>query len=105
RQHRCPTTHAALHPLATRAILPHLVTRPDLPTHHDRYRILAITCPFHPPDTRAKMRRDRPALFARACALEDLLHKRRTALGNDPVWLPRFARPLANAQDTLPGNR
>ncbi len=64
-------------------------------------------CPFHRPDTWAQMRRDRPALFDRACALEHLLNIRRAALGKDPVWLTRFNRPLAEAigaaQDPLPG--
>lgn len=53
------------------------------------------------------MRRDRPELFARACALESLLNTRRAALGKDPVWLTRFNMPLAQAiaeaQATLPG--
>jgi hypothetical protein len=53
------------------------------------------------------MRRDRPALFDRACQLEDLLNRHRVALGKDPVWLTRFNRPLraavAEAHSTLPG--
>ena len=64
-------------------------------------------CPYHRPSTWAEMRRDRPELFARACALESLLNTRRTALGKDPVWLTRFNLPLAQAigeaQETLPG--
>lgn len=64
-------------------------------------------CPLKRPSTFAEMRRDRPELFTRACALEALLNHRRIALGKDPVWLTRFNRPLADAvgraQDTLPG--
>ncbi len=64
-------------------------------------------CPLKRQSAFATMRRDRPDLFARACALESLLNTRRAALGRDPVWLTRFNRPLAEAvtaaQDTLPG--
>jgi hypothetical protein len=64
-------------------------------------------CPFHRPDTWAQMRRDRPDLFTRACALEELLNARRAELGKDPVWLTRFNQPLATAvgaaQHTIPG--
>lgn len=64
-------------------------------------------CPFHRPATWAQMRRDRPALFARAADLEQLLNTRRTELGKDPVYLTRFNRPLPAAipaaQDALPG--
>lgn len=53
------------------------------------------------------MRRDRPALFARAADLEQLLNNRRAELGKDPVWLTRFNRPLPaaipTAQDPIPG--
>jgi hypothetical protein len=64
-------------------------------------------CPLKRPSAFATMRRDRPDLFARACALESLLNARRAGLSKDPVWLTRFNRPLAeavlSAQDTLPG--
>jgi hypothetical protein len=64
-------------------------------------------CPFRRPATWAETRRDRPDLFERACALEDLLNTRRAALGKDPVWLTRFNRPLRHAittaQAMLPG--
>jgi hypothetical protein len=64
-------------------------------------------CPFRRPASWAETRRDRPALFDRSCALEDLLNARRAALGKDPVWLTRFNRPLreaiVTAQDMLPG--
>jgi len=65
-----------------------------------------LTCPMHRPATWAEMRRDRPTLFTRACALESLLNTRRETLGKDPVWLTRFNRPLSDlpaAQDMLPG--
>lgn len=64
-------------------------------------------CPFRRPQIWAETRRDRPEVFERACALEDLLNQRRTALGKAPVYLTRFNRPLraavAVAQDMLPG--
>jgi len=64
-------------------------------------------CPLKRPSGWADMRRDRPDLFARACALEDLLNTRRAGLGRDPVWLTRFNQPLAEAvaqaQPPLPG--
>lgn len=64
-------------------------------------------CPLRRPDRFAEMRRDRPALFQRACDLEGLLNARRAELGRDPVWLTRYNRPLAeavaSAQDVLPG--
>ena len=64
-------------------------------------------CPLRRPSAFAEMRRDRPELFARVCALEDLLNVRRAALGKDAVWLTRFNRPLVEAipqaQNVLPG--
>jgi len=54
-------------------------------------------CPFLRPATWAQMRRDEPALFAKAAALETLLNERRDRLGKDHVWLTRFAKPLADA--------
>lgn len=64
-------------------------------------------CPFRRPTTWAETRRDKPEMFDRACALEELLNQRRTMLGKDPVWLTRFNRPLRAAvpmaQDMLPG--
>lgn len=65
-------------------------------------------CPMHRPAAWAQMRRDRPTLFAEACALESLLNQRRETLGKDPVWLTRFNRPLSDlpaAQDMLPRPR
>jgi PP-loop superfamily ATP-utilizing enzyme len=54
-------------------------------------------CPFHRPETWAEMRRTEPELFARACALEELLNDRRDMLGRDHVYLTRFGRPLDKA--------
>ncbi|MEV5690714.1 hypothetical protein [Micromonospora globbae] len=101
-----------------RTVYPLLDHAPPL-RRHDCARIIAAAglpvppksacwfCPFRRPATWAETRRDRPELFARACALEDLLNDRRAALGKDPVYLTRFNRPLAAAvavaQDMLPG--
>ena len=54
-------------------------------------------CPFHRAETWAEMRRSEPELFARACALEQMLNKRRDMLGRDHVYLTRFGRPLNEA--------
>lgn len=54
-------------------------------------------CPFHSPAVWAEMRRDEPELFEKSAALEDLLNERRGALGKDPVFLTRFAKPLRQA--------
>lgn len=64
-------------------------------------------CPFHRPQTWAEMRRDDPKLFWASAELEATLIARRAELGKDPVYLTRFAKPLAEAipeaQDMLPG--
>lgn len=64
-------------------------------------------CPMKRPAAYAEMRRDRPELFGKAAALEELLNQRRAMLGRDPVWLTRFNRPIAEAvpaaQEMLPG--
>lgn len=80
-----------------------IITRAGLPVPP---KSSCYFCPFHKPSTWAEMRRDRPALFAKSCGLEDLLNARRTELGKDPVWLTRFNRPLAllpAAQNHIPG--
>jgi hypothetical protein len=59
-------------------------------------------CPLRRPDTFAEMRRDRPDLFDRACALEDTLNRRRAELGKDPVWLTRFNQPIRTAIPAAP---
>jgi hypothetical protein len=53
-------------------------------------------CPFRKPSDFARMRRDRPELFAKAAALETTLNARRARLGKDAVYLTRFARPIAD---------
>lgn len=64
-------------------------------------------CPFHRPQMWAEMRRDEPQLFWASAELEATLITRRAELGKDPVYLTRFAKPLAEAileaQDMLPG--
>ncbi len=57
-------------------------------------------CPFHRPSTWADQARDEPELFARCCALEDLLNERRHRLGRDPVFLTRYGLPLRQAIGT-----
>ena len=63
-------------------------------------------CPFHRPQMWAEMRRDEPELFWKAADLEATLIARRKDLGKDPVYLTRYAKPLAEAigeaQDMLP---
>ena len=63
-------------------------------------------CPFHRPQMWSEMRRDEPELFWKAADLEATLIARRATLGKDPVYLTRFAKPLAEAigeaQDMLP---
>jgi hypothetical protein len=62
-------------------------------------------CPFHQTARWTDMRRDRPALFDKACDLEDLLNTRRDELGKDHVYLTRFGVPLRRATpqaDLLP---
>jgi hypothetical protein len=54
-------------------------------------------CPMKRPEDWREQRRKQPELFARACELEAQLIERRRALGKDPVYFTRFARPLAEA--------
>ncbi len=54
-------------------------------------------CPFRKPSDFARMRRDEPALFDQAVALEATLNARRMTLGKDAVYLTRFAKPLNEA--------
>ncbi|MBO0813816.1 MAG: phosphoadenosine phosphosulfate reductase [Actinobacteria bacterium] len=61
-------------------------------------------CPFHSRHTWTNMRREDPAMFERAAALEDHLQARRAALGKDPVYLSDFG-PLRDGipeLDVLP---
>jgi hypothetical protein len=66
RQRPRPTAHANLRALATRTILPDVATHPDAPTYHDRYRIFAITCPFHDDGFWADLKANSPAEWADA---------------------------------------
>ncbi|MFD3511986.1 phosphoadenosine phosphosulfate reductase [Streptomyces sp. NPDC058657] len=65
-------------------------------------------CPLKPLGSWREMRRDRPALFFKACALEKALNESRAwdGKGADPVFLTRTGRPLnravAAAQEVLP---
>lgn len=54
-------------------------------------------CPFHRPTVWARMRRDEPALFAKAAFLETTLNARRKMLGRDFVYLTRFGKPIGEA--------
>jgi hypothetical protein len=86
----------------TRAGCLALIAREGLP---EPPRSACWFCPMHRPSRWAEMRRDDPARFADAVALEALLNRRRDDLGRDHVYLTRFARPLdqavAEAQPTL----
>lgn len=54
-------------------------------------------CPYRTPANFAEMRRDEPALFREAVAVEVAVNLTRKRIGKDPVYLTRFARPLADA--------
>jgi 3'-phosphoadenosine 5'-phosphosulfate sulfotransferase (PAPS reductase)/FAD synthetase len=60
-------------------------------------------CPMKRPEEWQSLRRERPDLFAKACELEATVIERRGTLldkngePKDPVYLTRFARPLAQA--------
>ena len=64
-------------------------------------------CPFTRPSQWAEMRRDQPEMFWKAAELENLMNERRVRTGVRPLYLTRFAKPLAEAipeaQDMLPG--
>jgi len=64
-------------------------------------------CPFTRPSQWAEMRRDQPDLFWSAAELEATMNERRERTGVRPLYLTRFAKPLAEAipeaQDMLPG--
>ncbi|MFG2015663.1 phosphoadenosine phosphosulfate reductase [Actinomadura geliboluensis] len=62
-------------------------------------------CPFHRLTAWQDMRRTQPALFTKACHLENTINQHRHVLGKDPVYLTRYNAPLANVTpeaDTLP---
>lgn len=54
-------------------------------------------CPYQKPSEWARLRRDDAATFERAAQLEAVLIARRAGLGKDPIYLTRFAKPLAEA--------
>lgn len=64
-------------------------------------------CPFTRPSQWAEMRRDQPEMFWKAAELENLMNERRVRTGVRPLYLTRFAKPLAEAipeaQGMLPG--
>lgn len=54
-------------------------------------------CPMKNLDAWQRLRHEDPELFDTSCRLESTLIQRREALGKDPVYLTRFARPLVQA--------
>lgn len=56
-------------------------------------------CPFHCHAAWTKLKRDTPALFDKAVALEDTLNARRIVLEKDPVFLTRFNKRLEEVVD------
>ena len=54
-------------------------------------------CPFHSNLAWSELRRDEPALFAKAVELENKLIARRAARNEQPVFLTRKGKPLADA--------
>jgi hypothetical protein len=54
-------------------------------------------CPYHRVAVWDKMRRDNPALFARAAVFERAMSEKRRALGKDAVYLSSRAKPLDKA--------
>lgn len=51
-------------------------------------------CPFRLPADFIAMAKDDPDEFDRVVELEERANVKRAAMGKDPVWLTRFARPL-----------
>lgn len=51
-------------------------------------------CPLHTMGAWKEQARKEPVLFAKSCDLEDMLNRRRTALGKDAVWFSTRLRPL-----------
>lgn len=60
-------------------------------------------CPMQRPEDWQNLRREQPELFAKACQLEaEVIERRRSLVDRDgrpkdPIYLTRFARPLAEA--------
>lgn len=57
-------------------------------------RSACFFCPFHTKHEWAKLAREEPALFEKACLLEDKLHARGQALGRGAFYLTRYGAPL-----------
>lgn len=56
-------------------------------------------CPFHDQEQWRALKRNWPALFEKACELDEMLAARRELLGKDRVFLHKFLRPLRDAVD------
>ncbi|MEU3568606.1 phosphoadenosine phosphosulfate reductase [Kitasatospora sp. NPDC036755] len=54
-------------------------------------------CPFRTVGDWRRQRSLEPDLFAQSVHIEELVNRRRKALGRDPVYLTRYGRPLAEA--------
>lgn len=54
-------------------------------------------CPFHRRDEWTRMKREEPAQFAKAVALEQMLNARRATLGRDEIYLHASLQPLERA--------
>lgn len=61
---------------------------------NDRHQIFATAGPLHQFGRWTDLRRERAALFERACQRADLLKGRWDALGKDHDWLTRYSAPL-----------
>jgi hypothetical protein len=58
-------------------------------------------CPFHSIQAWQDMRHQQPELFSKAVALEQLINRRRDALGKDHVWFTNKLKPLEKATTDL----
>ena len=59
-------------------------------------------CPFHSLDEWRRLRRDQPELFVEAQEMEAAIGERQAQLGRRPLWLTRYAQPIAQVvQDQL----
>ncbi|MGK5557755.1 phosphoadenosine phosphosulfate reductase [Actinomadura kijaniata] len=103
---RCEPYERIVYPLldlgVRRADCPRIIRSAGLPVPS---KSACWFCPFHRLTNWQDMRRNQPELFARACDLETTINTRRAALGRDPVWLNRYAAPLADVVpdiDVLP---
>lgn len=74
-----------------RAACQRIITAAGLPTPT---KSACWFCPFHRRADWLRMRREEPALFARAADLERTLNDRRARLGKDPVWFTDRLQPL-----------